>query len=179
MLVDHSRRGKRIASLFVIRATGVVDRPAAFQDLHLGAIIVLDVHLVAREIGRLSQRHIDPANLVGSGAFKMVLGVYLGAIGLFVARIARSLKASRVLDEAHRLPGMRLDFVVPLGEIEAPRVAAYAVAGEYKSTQQDDLSAHLVQCGDSARRVEQIGIIVHNLGESRRNAFVGSLVVAS
>ena len=64
----------------------------------------------------------------------MVLGVYLGAIGLFVARIARSLKASRVLDEAHRLPGMRLDFVVPLGEVESPRVVAYAVAGESKST---------------------------------------------
>ena len=74
---------------------------------------------------------------------------------------------------------MRLDLVIPLGEVEAPRVAAYAVAGEPKSTQQDDLSAHLAQRGDVARRVEQVGVIGHNLGEGRRNTFVGSLVVAS
>ena len=74
---------------------------------------------------------------------------------------------------------MRLDLVIPLGEVEAPRVAAYAVAGEPKSTQQDDLSAHLAQRGDVARRVEQVGVIGHNLGEGRRYAFVGSLIVAA
>ena len=109
----------------------------------------------------------------------MVLGIYRCAIGLFVARIARSLKALLVFHEAHGLSGMRLDFVVPFGEVEAPRVAVYTVAGEPKSTQQDDLSAHLVQCGDMARRIEQIGVIVHNIGESRRNTVVGGFVVAS
>lgn len=74
---------------------------------------------------------------------------------------------------------MCCDFVIPLGEVEAPCVAAYAVAGECKSTQQDDLSAHLAQCGNAARRIEQIGIIVHNLGESRRSTFAGGFVVDS
>ena len=110
----------------------------------------------------------------------MVLGIYLCAIGLYVARIARSLKASRVLDETHRgAVGVCCDFVVPFGEVEAPCVAAYAAAGESKSTQQDDLSAHLAQCGNVARRIEQIGIIAQNLGESRRSTFVGGFVVAS
>ena len=58
-------------------------------------------------------------------------------------------------------------------------MAAYTVAREPKSTQQNDLSANLAQRGDMARRVEQIGIIAHNLGESRRNTVIGSLVVAS
>ena len=58
-------------------------------------------------------------------------------------------------------------------------MAAYAVAGESKSAQQDDLSAHLVQCGNAARRIEQFGVVVQNLGESRRKALVSSLVVAS
>ena len=74
---------------------------------------------------------------------------------------------------------MCCDFVVPFGEVETPRAAVCAAAGESKSTQQDDLSARLAQCGNVARRVEQIGIIVHNLGESRRSTFVGGFVVAS
>ena len=85
MLVDYSRCGKWVASLLVIRAAGVVDRPAALQDLLLGPVIVLDIYLVAGELSRLLQGHIDPADLVGSGAFVMVLGIYLGAIGFFVA----------------------------------------------------------------------------------------------
>lgn len=161
------------------RAAGVVDRPATLLDLHRGPGIVHDVHLVARAPGRFLQRIIDPAELVGSREFVLVLGIYLGAIGLFIARFPYGFKSPRVLDETHRLPGMRLDLVIPLGEVEAPRVAAYAVAGEPKSTQQDDLSAHLAQRGDVARRVEQVGVIGHNLGEGRRYAFVGSLIVAA
>lgn len=175
VLVDHSRCGKWV----VLRAARVVDKPAALRHLRRCPVLGSDIYGTALEIGRCIQGHIDPVDLTGSRAVVMVLGIYLGAIGLFGTRIARSLKASRVLDEAHGLSGMRLDFVVPFSEVEAPRVAVYAVAGEFKSTQQDDLSAHLVQCGDMARRIEQIGVIAHNIGESRRNAFVGSLVVAS
>lgn len=69
--------------MLVIRAAGVVDRPAALQDLLLGPVIALDIYLVAGELGRFLQGHIDPADLVGSGAFVMVLGIYLGAIGFF------------------------------------------------------------------------------------------------
>ena len=162
------------------RAAGVVDRPATLQDFLLGPVIVLDIYLVARASGRFLQRIIDPAELVGSREFVLVLGVYLGAIGLFVACFPRGFKALRVLDEAHGATvGVRCDFVIPFGEVESPRVAAYAVAGEPKSTQQNDLSAHLAQCGNAARRIEQFGVVVQNLGESRRNTFVGSLVVAS
>lgn len=57
--------------------------------------------------------------------------------------------------------------------------AAYAVAGEPKPTQQDDLSAHLAQRGDAARCVEQVGVLIKNLAQGRREAFVGSLVIAS
>lgn len=85
MLVDYSCRGKRIASVRQARAAGVVDRPAALQDLLLGPVIVLDIYLVARAPGRFLQRIIDPAELVGSREFVLVLGVYLGAIGLFIA----------------------------------------------------------------------------------------------
>lgn len=67
------------------RAAGVVDRPATLQDFLLGPVIVLDIYLVARAPGRFLQRIIDPAELVGSREFVLVLGVYLGAIGLFVA----------------------------------------------------------------------------------------------
>ena len=162
------------------RAAGVVDRPATLLDLHLGLVIVHDVHLVARAPGRFLQRIIDPAELVGSREFVLVLGVYLGARGLFVACFPRGFKAPRVLDETHRgAVGVRLDYVIPFGKVEAPRVAVYAVAVEPKSTQQDDLSAHLAQRGDVARRVEQIGVIGHNLGEGRRNTVIGSLVVAA
>ena len=179
VLVDHSRCGKRIASLLVVRAAGVVDAPAVLQDLYLGPGIVLDVHHDAGELGCLLQRHIDPADFVGSCAFVMVLGIYLGAIGLFVTRFPHGFKAPLVSNETHGgAVGVRCDFVVPFGEVEAPRVAAYAAADEPKSTQQDDFSAHLAQRGDAARCVEQIGVLVHNIGKSRREAFVGSLVVA-
>ena len=162
------------------RAAGVVDRPAALQDLLLGPVIVLDIYLVARAPGRFLQRIIDPAELVGSREFVLVLGVYLGAIGLFVACFPRGFKAPRVLDETHSgAVGVSLDFVIPFGKVEAPRMAAFTVAGEPKSTQQNDLSANLAQRGDMARRVEQIGIIVHNIGESRRNTVIGSLIVAA
>lgn len=127
------------------RAAGVVDRPATLQDFLLGPVIVLDIYLVARAPGRFLQRIIDPAELVGSREFVLVLGVYLGAIGLFVACFPRGFKALRVLDEAHGAAvGVSLDLVIPFGKVEAPRVAAYTVAGEPKSTQQNDLSAHLV-----------------------------------
>ena len=63
------------------RAAGVVDRPATLQDFLLGPVIVLDIYLVARAPGRFLQRIIDPAELVGSREFVLVLGVYLGAIG--------------------------------------------------------------------------------------------------
>lgn len=117
------------------RAAGVVDRPATLQDFLLGPVIVLDIYLVARAPGRFLQRIIDPAELVGSREFVLVLGVYLGAIGLFVACFPHGFKALRVLDEAHGTAvGVRCDFVIPFGEVESPRVAAYAVAGESKST---------------------------------------------
>lgn len=67
------------------RPAGVVDRPATLLDWHVGPVIVHDVHLVVRALGRFLQRIIDPAELVGSREFVLVLGVYLGAIGLFVA----------------------------------------------------------------------------------------------
>ena len=175
VLVDHSRCGKRV----VLRAASVVDKPAALRCLHRCPVRGGDIYGAALELGRRLQGHIDPVDFTGPRAVVMVLGIYRCAIGLFVARIARSLKALLVFHEAHGLSGMRLDFVVPFGEVEAPRVAVYAVAGEPKSTQQDDLSAHLVQCGDMARRIEQIGVIVHNIGESRRNTVVGGFVVAS
>ena len=102
--------------MLVIRAAGVVDRPAALQDLLLGPVIVLDIYLVAGELSRLLQGHIDPADLVGSGAFVMVLGIYLGAIGFFVACFPCGFKALRVLDETHRgAAGVCCDFVVPSG----------------------------------------------------------------
>ena len=117
------------------RAAGVVDRPATLQDFPLGPVIVLDIYLVARAPGRFLQRIIDPVELVGSREFVLVLGVYLGAIGLFVACFPRGFKAPRVLDETHSgAVGVSLDLVIPFGEVESPRVAAYAVAGESKST---------------------------------------------
>ena len=165
--------------MLVVRAAGVVDTPAVLQDLYLGPVIVLDVHHDAGELGCLLQRHIDPADFVGSCAFVMVLGVYLGAIGLFVTRFPHGFKAPLVSNETHRgAVGVCCDFVVPLGEVEAPCVAAYAVAGEPKPTQQDDLSAHLAQRGDAARCVEQVGVLIKNLAQGRREAFVGSLVIA-